>query len=156
MTTTKVLFVCLGNICRSPLAEALFIKKSKKFKHTFEVDSAGTSDFHVGELPDPRTIQNALEHNLTLKHRARQFKKEDFIRFDHIITMDKSNLENVLKLAQNQEDKDKVKLLRDFDQSHPGADVPDPWFGGDEGFEEVYQIIDHCTQQLFEVLKKNI
>ena len=137
----KVLMVCLGNICRSPLAEGIMLKLIKENNINMRVDSAGTSDYHIDEAPDKRTIANAANHNVDLKTlRARQFKASDFDKFDKIYVMDKSNMANVLALATNEEHKTKVDLL--LNASNPGMnlEVPDPYFGGEQGFEDVFQI----------------
>lgn len=141
----KVLFVCLGNICRSPLAEAIFNHKiqamglSRKFKS----DSAGTSDYHIGELPDDRSIQCAKRKGLAISHRGRQVNRTDFRDFDYIIAMDESNLRNLqaLKKQYNFSDKE-IYLMRDFVPGSEGLSVPDPYYGGEEGFDEIFQILD--------------
>ena len=138
----KILMVCLGNICRSPLAEGIMLKLIEEKNLNIHVDSAGTSNYHVDEAPDRRTIINAALHNIDLKPlRARQFNSSDFEKFDKIYVMDKSNLTNVLALATNDEHKIKVDLL--LNVSHPNQDleVPDPYFGGEQGFEDVFQMI---------------
>ncbi|MGM0480209.1 MAG: low molecular weight protein-tyrosine-phosphatase [Bacteroidota bacterium] len=150
----KILMVCLGNICRSPLADGLMRKKVVDHDLPVEVDSAGTGDWHVGEAPDPRMRETAQSKGLSIDElRGRQFNVEDFDRFDRIFVMDLSNRENVLKLARNDEDAAKVDLLLNL--SHPGEDmeVPDPYFGGDEGFQHVYQLVDDATDQLVNELK---
>lgn len=137
----RILMVCLGNICRSPLAHALLDKytSDKVF-----VDSAGTSSFHTNQQPDPRTRANALSHDLDLSQlRARTFTKSDFNDFDHIYCMDRSNLKNVLLLADSQQQKQKVSLILENDE------VPDPYFGDDEqGFEHVYQLLESACKKI--------
>ena len=131
---TKVLMVCLGNICRSPLAQGIL--ESKVDSGEVEVDSAGTAAYHVGELPDPRSIATARDHGIDLtSQRARQFVTEDFDRFNHIFVMDRSNEQNVLRLARNASDKEKVHLI--LNETYPGEnrEVPDPYYGGDQGFD---------------------
>tara|TARA_B100000508_G_scaffold137355_1_gene131643 strand:+ start:167462 stop:167935 length:474 start_codon:yes stop_codon:yes gene_type:complete len=150
----KILMVCLGNICRSPLADGLMRKKVKDHGLPVEIDSAGTGDWHVGEAPDHRMRATAKSKGVPIDElRGRQFKVEDFDRFDRIFVMDLSNKENVLKLARNNSDKEKVDLLLNL--SHPGEDmeVPDPYFGGEEGFEHVFQLVDNATDQLVNDLK---
>ncbi|MEB2781889.1 low molecular weight protein-tyrosine-phosphatase [Algoriphagus sp. C2-6-M1] len=141
----RVLFVCLGNICRSPLAEAIFNSKVKQagMQAQFKCDSAGTSDFHIGELPDERTIQCAGKYNLPLNHRGRQVNRTDFRDFEYILAMDENNLRNLnnLKIRYGFEDKE-IHLMRDFVAETQGMPVPDPYYGGEEGFEEIYQILD--------------
>jgi len=153
----KVLFVCLGNICRSPLARALFQKhlEDRNLTHRFSCDSAGTSGLHQGENADPRTLKNAAQNGLLFRHTARQFHAGDFETFDHIIAMDSSNEDNMLKLSGSNEHAEKVQLMRNWDVELPGSDVPDPWYGGEEGFETVFQILNRSTLALLEELSKN-
>ena len=152
----KVLFVCLGNICRSPLARALFQKhlETQRLTHLFACDSAGTSGLHQGENADPRTLKNAAQNGLLFKHTARQFRTTDFEEFDHIIVMDESNEENVLKLCRADHHAQKVSRMRNWDEENPGASVPDPWYGGEEGFEEVFRILERSTLALLQDLNK--
>ena len=145
----KILMVCLGNICRSPLAEGIMLKLIKENNLNMRVDSAGTSDNHIDEAPDKRTIENAAKHNIDLKPlRARQFKESDFEKFDKIYVMDKSNLANVLALAKNEIQKSKVDLF--LNASHPNQDleVPDPYFGGEQGFEDVFNMVYKACQNI--------
>lgn len=142
---TKILMVCLGNICRSPLAEGIL--KSKLPQNTFTVDSAGTANYHSGSQPDHRSIAIARKYGLDISNlKARQFVVSDFDRFDYIYVMDASNYQNVLALARNEADKAKVEFILNEtypNQNHP---VPDPYYGGDEGFENVYNMLDEaCT-----------
>ncbi|WP_339701489.1 low molecular weight protein-tyrosine-phosphatase [uncultured Marixanthomonas sp.] len=144
---TKVIMVCLGNICRSPLAEGLL--KSKIDTSNIYVTSAGTGHWHVGEQPDPRSIAVAKKNNLDITdQQGRQFKAEDFNEFDYIFVMDNSNKENVLKLAKTEEDKQKVQLI--LDEIFPGenVDVPDPYYGGNSGFDNVYDMIDQACEKI--------
>jgi protein-tyrosine phosphatase len=142
---TKVLMVCLGNICRSPLAEGIL--KSKVDREKIQVDSAGTGGWHVGDLPDPRSIEVAKKHGLDITHqRGKQFSTYDFEIYDHIFVMDNSNYRDVIKLAKNDAEIKKVKRI--LDEIFPGeqVDVPDPYYGGDFGFDNVYQMLDKaCT-----------
>lgn len=147
----KILVVCLGNICRSPLAEGILLHLVNEKKLALKIDSAGTSNYHIGEAPDARTTANARKHNIDLSPlRARQFVVEDFDAFDKIFVMDKSNLQNVLNLARNEEDKQKVDLFLNI--SHPNAnmEVPDPYFGGEAGFENVFQLVWKASEKLIE------
>ena len=138
--------VCLGNICRSPLAEGIF--KSKVNKTDFFVDSAGTSSYHIGELPDPRSILVAKSHQIDITdQRARQFTINDFDVFDKIYVMDASNFENVVKLARNAQDISKVQRILEVLPSNI-KDVPDPYYGGDNGFEDVFQMLDEACDQI--------
>lgn len=145
--------VCLGNICRSPLAEGIL--KSKVNRQKIYVDSAGTGDYHVGELPDKRSISVARKYELDITdQRGRQFSVSDFEDFDHIYVMDNSNFENVISLARHEEDKQKVKLI--LNEIFPGenVDVPDPYFGGDHGFENVYQMLDEACENIARKLQE--
>ncbi|MDG1346586.1 MAG: low molecular weight phosphotyrosine protein phosphatase [Crocinitomicaceae bacterium] len=147
----KILMVCLGNICRSPLADALLKKKVAELGLNIEVDSAGTSDYHIGGEPDKRTQENALNHGLDMSFlRARQFTKKDFDTFDLIYVMDKSNESNVLSLTTNSNHKDKVKLILDLLDDTKYNEVPDPYYGGEQGFETVYTILDQATNKILE------
>ncbi len=140
---TKVLMVCLGNICRSPMAEGILRSKVKELKLNIEVDSAGTANFHVGESPDLRAIKTAKIFGVDISDlRGRQFVQSDYDKFDFIFVMDESNKTNVLKLARNEVDKKKVKLFLDLTPELDFKDVPDPWFGGDEGFVEVFEMLE--------------
>jgi protein-tyrosine phosphatase len=149
----RVLFVCLGNICRSPLAEALFKHKIKQqnIEHLFEADSCGTANYHIDDLPDSRTIKNALQNGVTIDHFGRQLSKDDFDRFDYIYVMDKSNLSNALLLAEERHFK-KIALMRIHDPIGVGMDVPDPWPGDEKDFQEVFEILDRSTDQLIKTL----
>lgn len=153
---TRILFVCLGNICRSPLAEGLFIEKLKQagLEAKYKVDSAGTSNLHEGELADLRTRENARKNGIELITHSRPFSKQDFVEFDLILTMDRSNYANVMKWEPAfVEQIAQVKMMRDFDLRSPGADVPDPYFGGDQGFQHVFDILDHTTEELLRYLE---
>jgi len=137
----KILMVCLGNICRSPLAEGIL--KSKVNSDRVFVDSAGTGGWHIGALPDARSIEVAINNDIDITdQRGRKFTISDFDNFDIIYVMDRSNYENVISLSRNQSDKQKVKMIRDEILSTQGSDVPDPYFGGEGGFDLVYQMID--------------
>ena len=152
----RVLFVCLGNICRSPMAEGLFIEKVKTYKiKGVEIDSAGTGNYHIGEFPDERMRETALSKGIKLESRARQFQKNDFEKFDMIIAMDRQNKSNILSLAKNETERKKVHLMRDFDLMDDIPDVPDPYFGGQSGFENVYDILDRSTENLIQHILKN-
>lgn len=150
-----VLFVCLGNICRSPQAEGIFARmvRDAKLEHEFLIDSAGTSGHHNGEAPDWRTQRTSEKHGVTLDHISRQFVVHDFDRFDHILVMDRSNLRDVLLHARHDADRAKVKLLREFDQLADAASVPDPYYGAGDGFENVYQICQAACRGLLRTLR---
>ena len=147
----KILMVCLGNICRSPLADALLRKKVAEIGLDIEIDSAGTSDYHIGGEPDKRTQENALNHGLDMSFlRARQFTKKDFDTFDLIYVMDKSNECNVLSLTADSGQKEKVKLILDLLDDAQYKEVPDPYFGGEQGFETGYNLLDQATDKILE------
>ena len=146
--------VCLGNICRSPLAEGIL--KSKLPKDSFTVDSAGTSNYHINELPDRRSIEVAKKHNIDItKQRGRQFVLEDFDTFDLIYVMDTSNYKNIIKLARNPEDISKVKLILDEIPEYKFKDVPDPYYGGENGFEAIFNMLDLACQIIARKVIKN-
>lgn len=147
MEKTKILMVCLGNICRSPLAEGIL--KSKLNSDYIEIDSAGTGHWHVGEKPDPRSIAVARKHGIDItSQRARQFTSADFDRFDIIYAMDASNLSNIQSLAIDVSDRQKVKLLLEENPNSNVKDVPDPYHDTDDGFEKVFQLIEEACQQI--------
>jgi len=143
----RVLMVCLGNICRSPIAQGILEKMIVLNSLDWRVDSAGTSGWHNGEQADRRSIAVADAHGINIsKQRSRLFVKEDFENFDLILAMDSSNYYNILKLASNESDKEKVKLILNY--SFPGENraVPDPYYEG--GFEGVYMMLEHALQKL--------
>lgn len=143
----KVLMVCLGNICRSPLAHGIL--RDKTLKLGWEVDSAGTSAFHAGEGPDPRSVAIARRNDLQIRDlRARNFEVDDFDKFDLIYVMDGSNYANVLKLTRNKEDARKVKLILNELEPESNLEVPDPYYGGEMGFENVYKMLDEATDAI--------
>ena len=136
--------VCLGNICRSPLAEGIL--KSKVDTTRIKVDSAGTAGYHVGNPPDPRSIKVARENGIDISNqRCRKFIASDFDRFDVIYAMDKSNYGNIIGLARNKEDSEKVKLLLS-EINMNSKEVPDPYYDAEDGFEKVFQMIDQACE----------
>ncbi|MFM6976448.1 MAG: low molecular weight protein-tyrosine-phosphatase [Sphingobacteriaceae bacterium] len=140
----KILMVCLGNICRSPLAHGVMEHLAKTAHLNWEIDSAGTGNWHVGNPPDPRSIAVGLAHGIDISdQRARQFQESDFNRFDRIFVMDNENLKNVLALAQTEEQKQKVSLLLGE------VPVPDPYWDNSQ-FEPVYQMIEQACQRFIE------
>lgn len=151
----NILMVCLGNICRSPLAEGILKNKLAKRNIQANVESAGTSDYHIGEPADPRMINTADSHGIDIRsHRARQFTSEDFNKFDRIYAMDQSNRENILELAAKQSDESKVDLFLNVSTPGQNLEVPDPYFNGDEGFEHVFQLLDHACDILANEIEK--
>ncbi len=154
----KVLFVCTGNICRSPLAEGVFkqILKEEKISSLFVVDSAGTEDYHVGSPPDSRSVKIAKNNGLNdLNHKARQFIKSDFDKFDYILVMDHLNYDAVISKATNQEYHDKVMLFRTFDvELTDFYDVPDPYYGTEDDFAEVGEIVKRSGYGFISYLKQ--
>lgn len=151
---TGVLFVCLGNICRSPLAEGVFLHKinARGVAHRFSVDSAGTGGWHAGETPDPRAIAVAAKRGIVLPSRARQVRREDFERFHHLVAMDESNRETLIERGCPPE---RVRLLLEYDENTRLIEVPDPYYGGPEGFETVFQLIDAGCEALLRHLLSN-
>jgi len=134
--------VCLGNICRSPLAEVIL--SSKLPKDRFVVESAGTSNFHSGKNPDPRSIEIAEKYNLDIsKQKSRVFNLYDFESFDLIFVMDKVNYNDVIKLAKNKTDQNKVKLIMDYPGSNK-IEVPDPYYGGNKGFQNIFSLLNNA------------
>jgi protein-tyrosine phosphatase len=143
--------VCLGNICRSPLAEGIMQHKIKERGLNWTVDSAGTGDWHSGDLPDRRSIETAHKHGIDLSHqRARQIRKADFEAFDHILVMDASNYQNVSQLTQNEAHRAKIELILNYASPGRNQQVPDPYYGGDEGFELVFLMLDLACEKFLE------
>lgn len=149
----KILMVCLGNICRSPLAEGIL---RSKLNDKFFVDSAGTGAWHVGNCPDKRSVAVANKYGIDISaQQARQFKAKDFDEFDLIYVMDESNYEDVISLAKNEIHKSKVRLILSELNDFPNKNVPDPYFGGDEGFEEVYKLLENVSNQIVAKIYKS-
>lgn len=154
----RVCFVCLGNIVRSPLAEHLFLHKAKErgLANEVEAGSAACGSWHIGEAPDARMRRVAARHGLVYDGRARQFKSSDFDRYDLVIAMDRDNRDHLHSLARSEEDRKKIHLLREYDPAgSPGSSVPDPYYGGIDGFEEVYQVIERAVDGLLSSLEKD-
>lgn len=147
----SVLFVCLGNICRSPMAEAMMIHKLKAKGIEMRVESAGTGDWHVGDWPDPRTLQVLESHGVPRVSRARQVKNSDFEEFDYIIAMDQSNLTNLLQLKGAKPEK--ISLMLDWaEEAKPNQEVPDPYYGDLNDFEELYEMLDPVLDRFIVVI----
>jgi protein-tyrosine phosphatase len=145
----RVLFVCLGNICRSPLAEGIMLHLKEKHGLQAEIDSAGTSDYHIGQAPDGRTIANAKKNGVDLSAlRARQFNIKDFENFDRIYVMDKNNLRNVLAMTSEKKYRDKVSLLLHSVYGNEHLEVPDPYYGTENDFENVFQLVYKACEGL--------
>ena len=151
----RICFVCLGNIVRSPLAENMFRRLAEQSGQgqRFEVDSAGTGSWHLGEQPDERMRRVAERHGWKYSGQARQVRPADLDAFDLIVAMDQENRSNLLSMAKTPAQQAKIRLLREFDpQGGPDSDVPDPYYGGSDGFELVYQIVERSTQGLLQAL----
>lgn len=149
----KILMVCLGNICRSPLAEGIMQSKIDKYGLNWEVASAGTGAYHVGKLPDSRSIQVARQHNIDITYqRAQQFQAADFDYYDFIFAMDSSNFQNINRLAKREKDKEKVHLIMNTLSPIRNENVPDPYWG-EFGFEKVYEMLDRATDAILDKYK---
>ena len=150
---SKILMVCLGNICRSPLAEGIL--KAKTNHLDVVVDSAGTAAYHVGEKPDIRSIEIANKYGIDLtSQRARQFSVNDFDEFDKIYAMDSSNYANIISLARDEKDRNKVDVI--LNESNPKSfqSVPDPYYGGENGFQDVYEMLEEACDIITQNLEK--
>lgn len=152
MSAPRVLMVCLGNICRSPMAEGILKHKAQLLGLDIYVDSAGTSNWHQGEQPDGRAMEEMRMNGIDISdQRSRPFSVSDFDAFDHILVMDTSNKANVLGMARNADDQAKVKLMLDFGNEVKGKAVPDPYY--DDGFGRVYDLLDYACDSFLETLK---
>ncbi len=146
----KILMVCLGNICRSPLAEGILKEKIKARGLDWQVDSAGTGGWHAGELPDHRSIKTARRHGIDLTdQRARKLRPDDLKNFDLILAMDESNRSDILRVAGNEAQRGKVEMIMNFLNPQSDQDVPDPYWD-DNGFEAVFQMLDGACEALIE------
>jgi protein-tyrosine phosphatase len=151
----KVLMVCLGNICRSPLAEGILRHILKKEGLDAFVDSAGTAAYHVGEPPDPRSTDIARIHGIDISgQRARRFSQNDFRTFDLIFVMDRSNYADILALARDSHDAAKVELILNMSRPGSDAEVPDPYYGGQDGFSRVYHMLDEACGQIADRIRQ--
>lgn len=153
--TLSVLFVCLGNICRSPLAEGIFSQRlsEKNLDNKIRVDSAGTGDWHIGSPADPRSISVAEENKIVLDGKARLVSQEDFHCFDYIFAMDRHNLNDLEDLQRQHGGKAKIRLFREFDTSTESTlDVPDPYYGGIEDFRDAFDLLDSTCRQIIDHL----
>lgn len=150
----KILMVCLGNICRSPMAQGILENKAAEKGIDITVDSAGTSDYHIDQEPDHRAIAKSKEYGIDISHyRGRQIDVADFKTFDRILVMDASNYENTLLVAESDDDKSKVEMILNLSNPNSNMSVPDPYFGGEEGFENVYRLLDSACNVLIEQIE---
>ena len=153
----RVCFVCLGNICRSPTAEGIFrhLVRQEGLEAAFTIESAGTGDWHVGEAPDRRARETAKRRGFALEGTARAFGRKDFARFDYVVAMDVSNRRNLLRIAPDDDARQKIHLLRSFDpESAADAEVPDPYYGGGDGFEQVFDICEAACRGFLSHLRE--
>lgn len=151
----SVLFVCLGNICRSPCAEGVLKDQAEKQSVDLHVESCGLGDWHEGQLPDERMRQTTLARGIALSSHAQAFQKDFFQKFDYILAADRSVLHELLKWAETPGDKAKVQLITNFSKAHQGQDVPDPFYHEMAQFEIVMDMIEEACQGLLEHLTKN-
>jgi protein-tyrosine phosphatase len=156
----RILFVCTGNICRSPTAEGVMraLVADAGLTDRVEIDSAGTGSWHVGESPDPRTCAAAKRRGLDLAHRARQVEPRDLDRFDYLIALDGEHLRDLQQLARTRpKRRAQIRLLRSFEaEAPPDADVPDPYYGDEAGFDEVYAICERACRGLLEHVRREL
>ncbi len=149
----KILMVCLGNICRSPLAEGILKSKIQQHGLNWKVDSAGTGSWHIDETPDQRSVKVAQDHDLDITmQKGRQISKKDFKNFDLIFVMDQENFKNVTALASTEEEKEKVNLIMSMLNPHDPLSVPDPYWD-DNGFQKVYEMLDQACEAIIEKYK---
>ena len=153
----KICFVCLGNICRSPTAEGLFqhIVDERGLSDYFEIDSSGTSAYHEGESANTKSQRTANEHGITLHSKARRFKTFDLDYFDLIVAMDDENIANIKRMASDKH-QHKIVRMRDFDPQPGDGQVPDPYYGGPEGFENVFQVVKRSCEHLLNELEQHL
>lgn len=154
----SVLFVCMGNICRSPTAEAVFRQRVEAagLAHRIRIDSAGTHDYHIGEAPDPRTRQAARQRGYDMSAlRGRQVSREDFSRFDYVLAMDEANL-SILRRLRPSADEGHLGLFLEFATRHAQREVPDPYYGGPDGFERVLDMVEDAAEGLLAALRERL
>lgn len=151
--TKSILMVCMGNICRSPMAEGILRAMAEERGLRIRIDSAGTIGNHAGEAPDPRAQACMLGHGIDISGlRARQVRADDLRSFDMILAMDEENLADLRRLSDDPQQLDRVKLMMDHAPANPFREVPDPWYGGAEGFEDVFQMLSEACANLLEEL----
>lgn len=157
MDRIKILFVCLGNICRSPLAEAIFNQKvkDKNLSLYVEADSCGTSNYQIGDPPDRRTVQNAKRNGVHVDHVGRQLCKMDLENFDVIVAMDQRNHQHILELFNEHKLEGNVLMMREFDEQGKGLEVPDPYHKNEDSFQEVFDILNRSMDQFIIHLEEN-
>ncbi len=157
MDKTKVLFVCLGNICRSPTGEGVFkhIVQNRGLEAKYEVDSAGTNGYHDGEQADARMRSHAVERGYDLASISRQVKTSDFNEFDYIIAMDDSNVRNLKEFEPTGTLHHKIRKMTDFGRKMDFDEVPDPYYGGPQGFELVIDLVEDCSEGLLDYLENS-
>jgi protein-tyrosine phosphatase len=157
MNKIKVLMVCMGNICRSPLAHGVFERmvREEGLSHLIEVDSSGTHSWHIGKRPDPRSQEVAMRHGLDLNYQqARKVTADDIDTFDYILAMDRDNLEILQGLAQSKEVLAKISLFLDFADEIELTEVPDPYYGGPQGFDHVYELVEAAARGLLQSINQ--
>ena len=154
----KILFVCLGNICRSPTAEGIFqhLVNERGLQPYFLIDSAGTSAWHIGEPANSKSRQTANKHGIELNSRARKFEPADLEEFDLILAMDHENLQNIKQLDKQNRFSDKIKLMRDYDPQPGDDEVPDPYYGGMDGFQHVFDVVRRSCEAMLDKLENRI
>ncbi len=157
MSKFRIMFICTGNICRSPLAHAVLehMVKEEGLEDKIEIESSGTGAWHVGEQPDSRMRRTAFAHGVTLNHLSRQLIRKNLMNYNLLLAMDHHNLRDTHALCRSDEEREKVKMFRDFDPEK-GGDVPDPWYGGLDGFEDVWEIVSRTCASLLKTLAKNL
>jgi protein-tyrosine phosphatase len=154
----KVMFVCLGNICRSPLAEAVFnhIINLRGLEKKICAESSGTSNWHIGDPPDPRTIEIAVVNGVKISHSGRQFKAPDLKSYNYILAMDRDNLQEITRLNDRETAVAEILMMRDFDNERSGKDVPDPYYGSMEDFQYVFDVLNEsCNNFIDFIIKEN-
>jgi len=155
MSPKSILFVCMGNICRSPMAEGVFlhILKREQRLNDFVVDSAGTHGYHAGEMADSRMRMHAARRGYVLESRSRKVMRQDFEKFDLIVAMDDANYEDLCDMATSIDEKNKIVRMTDYCTQHQATHIPDPYYGGDKGFEYVIDLLEDACSNLFEKIR---